>query len=462
MIGNKGARLTDWQRFKQIPVTQIPFQMTQKDSDFEQVGEVLDVFLWGHVYRGWGTNPTCVRTFSETMLDDNVDSEFYPGTGLFVNRLQLRLPGEFGTNDKGTPVINSSFDVASTTNPPSPVGGYKLWIPALPTGVAFLDGLTIDGSGRNSFDRNSNGAIEPLPPLHSTTPPTDSALAESRRFRLAGGYSGRATPGLININTAMPEVMHALPMLTRTWKTPSGSAPYSHFVDAIRSYRNRSLLGAPTPFDTAQLPTYVDRGMTAAQITSSGLGSTLPTDLPRFFPTMRSERGFASIGELMLINRPAADALPVGLRSSYTARWFGLDPFADLAEGGFADYSTGYSWPTDLTNPRPRQLPSDIYYAVNPTVTTPIPTKPIDEALGDVEDMNLLFKGISNLVTTRSDVFTVYLRVRQVKQNDTTGVWDGTNRDQVIDDTRYVMCVDRSNVNSPDDQPKILYFQKCP
>jgi hypothetical protein len=76
--------------------------------------------------------------------------------------------------------------------------------------------------------------------------------------------------------------------------------------------------------------------------------------------------------------------------------------------------------------------------------------------------LNLLFKGISNLVTTRSDVFTVYLRVRQIKQNPTTGVWDGTSNEHVIDDARYVMCVDRSEVNSPSDQPRILYFQKVP
>ncbi len=454
MIGNKGARLTDWQRFKQVPVTQIPFQMTQKDSDFEQVGEVLDVFLWGHVYRGWGSNPTCVRTFSETMLDDDVDSEFFPGTGLYVNRLQLRLPGEQGTNDLGTPVINSRFDVASTTNPPAPSGGYNAWIPALPTGVAFLDGLTIDGAGRNSFDRDSDGDFNEA---------IDLAHAEERRFGLGGRYANRATPGLININTAMPEVMQAMPMMTRLSRAGTVT-PYTRLTDAIRSYRDRGILGTPTPaFATPfYFPTYEDRGLTPSQITSSGLGSTLPTDMPRFFPTMRGERGFASIGELMLLARTPPAGTQQGARNSYSVRYLGLDPYDDLITGDFGEYPVGYSWSTDLTNSRPRQLPSDIYYAITPPPVTAIPTKPIDEALGDVEDMNLLFKGISNLVTTRSDVFTVYLRVRQVKQNDTTGVWDGTNRDQVVDDTRYVMCVDRSNVNSPDDQPKILYFQKCP
>jgi hypothetical protein len=85
-----------------------------------------------------------------------------------------------------------------------------------------------------------------------------------------------------------------------------------------------------------------------------------------------------------------------------------------------------------------------------------------DEPLGDVEDLNLLFKGVSNLVTTRSDVFTVYLRVRQVRQNPVNGRWDGMNPDLIVDETRYVLCVDRSEVNSPSDQPRIVYFQRVP
>ena len=85
-----------------------------------------------------------------------------------------------------------------------------------------------------------------------------------------------------------------------------------------------------------------------------------------------------------------------------------------------------------------------------------------EEPARDATSLNMLYKGISNLVTTRSDVFTVYLRVRQVKQNPTTGVWDGSNSESIVDDSRYVMCVDRSECNNPSDEPKILYFQKCP
>lgn len=459
MIGNKGCSAADWQRFSQIPVATIPFQMTQKDSDFEQIGEVLDVFLWGHVYENWGPNPSAVRTFSEIMLEDDPDNEFYPGAGLFVNRLQIRLPQELDTDDPGSVVLGARFDPASTTVPPTPIAGFSPWQPALPAGVAIFDALTIDGPGRNSFDRNGNSKLSPGltsdPALVEAPGPNqnyDFRVAEERQFRLSHGFLGRKTSGLVNLNTAMPEVMQTLPMMTRVPKNADAAptSPYTHVVDMIRSYRDGALSGAPSPVANAALPGYGDRGLTQTQ-----LGVTNPT----FFAGMRREHGFASIGELTLLQRIPPDTVAPHLRAGYSTRWLGLDPYAGLG-GNFNEFDVGYSWSTDRTNPRPRQLPADVLFGIG--ANTNVPTKPTDEPLADAEDMNLLFKGISNLVTTRSDVFTVYLRVRQVRQNPTTGIWDGTNPDLIIDESRYVMCVDRSEVNSPSDQPRIVYFQKCP
>ena len=41
-------------------------------------------------------------------------------------------------------------------------------------------------------------------------------------------------------------------------------------------------------------------------------------------------------------------------------------------------------------------------------------------------------------------------------------VWDATDPEFIVDDSRYVMLVDRSRVNSPGDKPKILYLEKLP
>jgi hypothetical protein len=69
----------------------------------------------------------------------------------------------------------------------------------------------------------------------------------------------------------------------------------------------------------------------------------------------------------------------------------------------------------------------------------------------------MLFKGISNLVSTRSDVFTAYFRVKTVRQGP-DGRWNAMDPETLLSEARYVMCIDRSNVNRPTDKPRIVYF----
>ncbi|MCH2133732.1 MAG: hypothetical protein MK116_08275 [Phycisphaerales bacterium] len=83
-----------------------------------------------------------------------------------------------------------------------------------------------------------------------------------------------------------------------------------------------------------------------------------------------------------------------------------------------------------------------------------------DMVAGDAEEANLLFSGMSNMITTRSDMFTVHFRVRTFKPNPETGVWDATDPDAIVDDSRYVMLVDRSEVERPGDKPRIVYMEK--
>ena len=80
----------------------------------------------------------------------------------------------------------------------------------------------------------------------------------------------------------------------------------------------------------------------------------------------------------------------------------------------------------------------------------------------DAEERNLLFSGVSNLVGVRSDVFTVYFRVRTFRRNAITGIWDATDPEYILSDSRYVMLVDRSKVERPDDKPEIVYLQRLP
>ena len=86
-------------------------------------------------------------------------------------------------------------------------------------------------------------------------------------------------------------------------------------------------------------------------------------------------------------------------------------------------------------------------------MTYTAPVTEISSALNDIA-------GLSNLITTRSDTFTVYFKIRSFRQNPVTGIWDATNPEYIVDDSRYVMLVDRSEVNHPTDQPKIIYLEK--
>jgi hypothetical protein len=82
-----------------------------------------------------------------------------------------------------------------------------------------------------------------------------------------------------------------------------------------------------------------------------------------------------------------------------------------------------------------------------------------DSVAGDSEERNMLFKGISNMVSTRSDVFTAYFRVKTVKQG-ADGRWNAMDPESILSEGRYVMCIDRSKVNRPTDKPRIVYFTK--
>ena len=82
------------------------------------------------------------------------------------------------------------------------INGVPAFRPVLPAGVGLFDALVLDGRGVNSrVDRNDDFFADPL----------ERRIADLNRFDLAGGFSGRATRGLVNLNTAPVEVLRAMP-----------------------------------------------------------------------------------------------------------------------------------------------------------------------------------------------------------------------------------------------------------
>jgi hypothetical protein len=52
------------------------------------------------------------------------------------------------------------------------------------------------------------------------------------------------------------------------------------------------------------------------------------------------------------------------------------------------------------------------------------------------------------------------MKIRTFKQDPETGVWDATDPANIIDDSRYVMVIDRSGVDRPGQHPKVLMLEK--
>jgi hypothetical protein len=388
-------------------------QMLQKDADFEQVSELLNVWLFGHELRFNAPGPggsyvETTSTFSEFLWDEIENKLASSSDGLGVNRLRLKPTDTAGpTITAISPIIGEAANPA-IPDPLDPMHG----VPGLPAGARVLDAFVCDGGGLEPGDVDGDGVPDTF---------NDELMA---RLGLAHGFSGKATPGLVNISIAPPEVLRALPHMARlvhetgmdeTGVTPLASpTPRMRLAEASVQYRER--FGSLT---TTIEPDYRDR-----------------------LDGLRPERGFASAAELMLLNRE-----PTSVDAQYNKSWridvAGDDPF---------DFQA-IAPPIEST-----RASTDVVGGYDPVTLSFGP----DKVAGDVEEDNLLYMGLSNLVTTRSDTFTVYFKVRSFRQNLTTGEWDATDPEMIVDESRYVMLVDRSEVDHPNEKPEVLYLEKLP
>lgn len=472
-VGEKLMDASDWSAFDSYTALKSPFQMLQKDDDFEQIGELLNVFCWGHVLDvGAGvTTPDTERTFSEILLEKSHTDDQPAGGGVFVNRLRVSpFGGADSPSNSPTPILSTPWNAP--------------YIPSIPAGAGIFDAVVCDDRGLRRLD----GLDGSVPDGQISQAEVDAT--EFLRPGNAAGFAGRLTPGSINLNSALPETLAAMPNMSRLVNNdldfnPNGTGdqlsiayglnPFTRVVDSILRYRDRAtdaVSGTIVPIALPWYPAgYVERGLAAGDAqapippglnnTSGFMGPTRNGASGNGILTgLRGERGFASIGELLLLQRLAQDPSDNvdswQIDRSYSIQFAGLDPYrmseVNVGASGVEYANTIASrHSTDVTNGR---------LELNPNQTTPALTRVPDRVGGDAEDCNLLFNGMSNIVSTRSDVFTVWFRVRAVRQDPTSGVWNATRPDLIADDSRYVMVVDRSNVQRPGDKPRILALRK--
>jgi hypothetical protein len=415
------------------------FQMLQKEGDYQQVGELLLTFAVAHELafdadRYAGT----VQTFAEGMADDETTPS---DRGITIGRL---IAGRI----IGDAPDSARYDAENRLHS----------VPELAAGFRLLSAFVCDGPGVN-WDPSVPGA------------PSWEQVA----FSNAAGFTGRATPGLVNVNTASPEVLAALPHWTTLAHFDEdrfeGTTALPHAVVAYRErYDNFAR-------EASGLLTLASHGVP---------GGPDYTDRPN---DGRGERGFADIGEMLFMDRagrrtfptpgtdPASQDRLVGndlnaistpqqvedqlrairyLADAWRISWAGREPFREPAEA-WTDAYYGTRLGIDVNQPDRSLLRS----LADPVEVDEFLREEGDPAAGDLEEARMLFSGASNLVTTTSDMFTVYFRVRGFRPR-ADGVLDATDPDAVISDRRYVMLVDRSQVETPTDSPRIVFLQEVP
>lgn len=461
------------------------FQMSQKEGDYQQVGEVLLAFTASHLVEFDASNRYIGTraTFSEQMRGGQRD--------IFAGRLAAR--GRI----IGDASAQSRFEPSDRRHS----------VPAMEAAYRVLSLFVCDGPGFN-WDPNLGGPSNPNYPIY------DEVV-----FNNAASFSGRATPGLINVNTASQEVLATLP----------------HWGSIRHEDRQRFTLGgAERPdYGAMALPHAVvgyrerfdnESRSSASLLSSNGIPNGPNQTIRPNFPSPtgsfgRGERGFADIGELLQIRTSGRDIFPkIGetemrgtdiqnlantaeiapirmFPDSWRMDAAGLQPFnSSLFEVDDPLVGNAIPWRyrgtrigTDVDF-RPGTVQSNppdpnfdaylppLFDGTNgvgdPTIDNRIRQADIDIlaqtlanegdlTAGDAEERRLLFNGASNLVTTSSDMFTVYFRVRTFSPK-ADGTLDATDRSAVQSDRRYVMLVDRSKVMTPADEPRIVYIQEVP
>lgn len=496
-----------------LALLKYPMQMLHKNADFEQVGELLNIWMYGHKINwaaggpGSGAGvatPVTETTFSEFLRQESLNGNEVPlvGKDFRVNRIRLVHDNSQGTN--GGQVIG--------VGPASDPTDVRHSIPDLPAAARLLDAFVCDGYG---IDPVTNLDLDPSGQITAA----DQALRDTMIFFNAKNFDGTGTHGMLNANTASYEALRALPhwyrlvhetgrrrMWNDSGQLDSGPVLFNFIYNSLLSSSAPPLVTdgndpdavLPRTMAAEALWQYRERFNGFTQLVGNPLN---PTGVPfganyeARASGVRGDRGIASIGELgLLINpgqgidyssispyeppyfdRPSAGIpdrvydqqwrIDLGLQPTYLALDSG-DPMRAKPMWGVYPNASNQFYQSSI------RISTDRVDAYDPFNSTFDPSNPgsniilqrPDSVAGDVEEANALLAGVSNLITTRSDTFTVYFRVRSFRQNTSVDppIWDATNPEYIVDDSRYVMLVDRSSVNKPGEKPRILYLEKLP
>ena len=391
-----------------------PLQMLQKDADFEQVGELLNVWLFGHMVEGWhnAVEPgSFLRTMSSPLdIDPGSFENTYVDSGTITTFSEFMYPelndwwaGWVGSIENNAVVLDERvnrlrFQPKFENQPSLMLDGRSGITPETGAIVALnhpWPRLSIAARVLDSFVCDGPGHPEDLDTFES---------ARAFSFFNANGFTGKGTPGIININTATPEVLRTLPNMYKMvypGNSDDDISPRTMIPESIIQWREQASGGelslensgftAGPDFTDRTITTYVDFGLGPKHTR----GFSSPAEIG-MLTTSGSEDWSGTVEPWNIDGSHEAYMYEDAWRLDFAAR----NPYGFSAEEGIVSplSSEFISYETDNQNP-------DFGEVV------------WDDVSNDAEEINMLQAGISNLISTTSDMFTIHFRIRTFKRN---------------------------------------------
>lgn len=337
--------------------------------------------------------------------------------------------------------------------------------------VPFID-LDNDGKlGSGSVTTPGDESTEEQP-LGNGVPLALNVLSEfdCSDVRRAGAYGGltRMAAGKVNVNTAPLPVLRVVPGLSpeyyesgwnsgiEPWvfqnKTPPGGGPVQHL------YRPGSGSNADTFDIAATLWGYREKtdwmtrpdGPSSSTRAAIRFAEATQAELadPRQWKArrartgidgLREDEGLRSEGELgvLVLKNPARGAAGMSDMHNSIDR-LGTDTIA-------------MAWP-GLT---------PLLYKSSPTVPNDA-DRETDNIVDGPDEKIALLNSVINTVSVRSDVFCVWFMIRGYAPEDVNNIVDDDEPMAPSLERRFMMIVDRSNVVSKADKPRVLLFKELP
>ncbi|MEM8834665.1 MAG: hypothetical protein AAGD00_02480 [Planctomycetota bacterium] len=347
------------------------------------------------------------------------------------------------------------------------------------------------GGGPNSGDLES---VQGLP--DSMAVPLATRVFDPFTALPSTAYANNSVAhGVININTAPRQVLETLPLLVPLGDIQGAGAGTTSVLPATsygidQGFMNTApagnALAEPGPDNRALLiREYRDRehnplsmfnivagtgGITRAEFTNiNGLrGGRQST---RFGNGTGERPGITSLGELSILGQwEDLDASsPTTVQPHPVGTGTGGNPgMMALADRDLPSGRQTFGSPLDLYNP-----------TVSPNADGSGPTEndgagyviAENDPADDVEERLAIFRAISNVVSTRSDVYLAWFVLRGYDPRDVESVnLSGTGTADAMQDpffepayeSRWLVLYDRSNVRKPTDRPRVLMQVEVP